>query len=95
MRQPAVALRRKEREADMELSIRLCAYDRLQGLSFTEVYRAFADLVHRNWEKRQVERHIVRRARQCYRKRRQQPDYAAILLVDRPEDGASTQSTAW
>lgn len=70
----------------MELSSQAYEHDRLQNMSFTEVFRDFAELARRTWEQKQMESLIVRRALRCYRQRLQRPDYAAVFLCDSRED---------
>ena len=79
----------------MELSIRVYEDSRLLGLTFTDVFREFAEMAHRNWERQQVRYHIVRRASRCCQRRLMQPDYAAMFLNDRRDESASTCDTAW
>jgi hypothetical protein len=79
----------------MELSMEVHEDGRLRGLTFTEVFRGFAELAHRNWEQRQLTYHIVRRASQCCQRRLKQPGYAAVLLNDRQEDSTGECETAW
>ena len=46
----AVALRKKGSKGPMKPSSEGCERDRLDELSFTEVFRDFAELARRNWE---------------------------------------------
>ena len=77
----------------MKLSAEACDCDRLRELSFTEVFRDFAELARRNWELREVERHILRRALRCRKKRRREKGYAAVSRTGRQAD--SERDTAW
>jgi hypothetical protein len=79
----------------MKLSIEVYEHGRLAGVSFTEIFRDLAEMARLRWERQQIEFHIVRRARCCCRKRRKQPDYAAVFLRDDEQDGESTRDTAW
>jgi len=64
----AVALRKKGSKGPMKPSGEGCERDRLDELSFTEVFRDFAELARRNWEVA----HILRHALRCRKKRRRE-----------------------